>query len=1250
VTLVMLRRRRAMPAIALLAFFSLGPGCGKSPSAPIPNPPATNVAAGPAERTGAGAPSRPAPRSEPFSPRNGGAGDHLFESVDAASIGIDYVHRVSTKPGALRANTVGIGVCMGDYDGDGRTDLYICDSTVGGALYRNLGDFRFDNVTEKAGLTETDHWSTGASFVDVEGDGDLDLYVCGFECVSKLYVNQGDGTFVERAKEFGLDFDGSGTVMTWADYDIDGDLDAYLVTNFLPPREEIEYRLTLDAAGRPSVPRQYREYHDTIAMPNNEYGVVESGQFDHFYRNNGDKTFTDVTGESGVSTNYKGLAATWWDYNDDGLPDLYVANDFYGPDHLYRNQGDGTFVDEAKTALPHMPWFSMGCDLGDVNNDGLIDFVGSDMAGTTYYRERTTTGDMEDDAWFLDSADPPQYMRNTLYVNAGVGRMMESALMAGIGATNWTWTFKLMDLDLDGRLDLFVTNGMNRDWENSDLHRAALEQGPPNSPAYDKFWADLPVLAEPDMAFRNRGDLRFEDVSAAWGVDYTSVSYGAAFGDLDNDGDLDIVVANMGEKPSVYRNSQSTGHAVTLRLQGIGANPGAIGAKATLRAGGMMHVRYLTPVRGFMSGDEPALHFGLGDAERIESVVVQWPNGARDEFRDLAADCIYTIKQDAAAPKAAPRQPLPRWYSPSKRNFAAVHRERPFDDWAEQKLLPRRLSTLGPGIAVADVTGDGRDEILVTGARGMPNRLLRADAAGDFVLHELFSVWDDDQDAEALGAVFFDADSDGDQDLYVASGGVEAPAGDPLMRDPLMRDHLYLNDGAGRFARAPNDALPELADSGGAMAAADFDRDGDLDLFVAGRCVPGAYPTTPASRLLENQGGKFSDATDKVPGLGDAGMATGAVWSDANGDGWVDLLVTYEWGPVRLFLNDSGKLRDATDDAGLAERLGWWNGIAGRDLDNDGDVDYVVTNFGLNTKYQATAERPQRLFYGDFEGLDRPETLEASTDAEGRLWPMRGKGAMEQGLAMVAQMFPTYDAYAKATLADLVTQPALDKALALSANTLESGVLLNDGAAKFEFRPLPRLAQIAPSFGVALEDANADGLVDIYLVQNFRGGHREIGHMDGGMSLLLRGDGKGNFEPVLPNVTGLVVPGDGRSVATTDLDGNGRPDFVVGVNNEQTVGFELQRAGDGQHVRVRLQGPAGNPTGVGARVTLKTAGGQSQTAEVTAGGGYLSQSSATLFFGLPPDAKVAEIEVRWPDGKTTRHPGRADAREYKLAQ
>ncbi len=1167
----------------------------------------------------------------------------LFESIDPESVGINFRHRASTKPGSLRANTVGCGLCMGDYDGDGAVDLFICDSSEGGALFHNLGGFRFENVTEKAGLTEHDRWSTAAVFVDVDNDGDLDLYVCGFDCANRLYVNNGDGTFVDRAGASGLDFRGSSTVMAFADYDGDGDLDAYLVTNHLPPRAEINYRLEHDLRGVPRVPQQYREYHDLIALPDNEFGVIESGQYDRLYRNNGDGTFADVTDEAGVMANHKGLAATWWDYNDDNLPDLYVANDFYGPDHLYRNQGDGTFVDVAKDVLPHTPWFSMGCDLGDLDNDGLIDFVASDMAGTTRHREKMTTGDMEDDAWFLETAEPRQYMRNAVYLNRGVDRMMEVAFLAGLSASDWTWTVKLMDLDQDGRLDLYVTNGMNRDWENSDLHRAALRLGAPNSKEYDQFWQDQPKLEERNLCFRNRGDLQFESVGPRWGLDHQGVSFGAAFGDLDNDGDLDLVVNNMDDKPSVYRNNQSRGNCLRLRLRGADGNIWGMGARVTMHANDGVQTRYLTPVRGFMSGDDPTVHFGLGDLVRVAALTVQWPSGRCEEFRDLAANRLYTLTEGAGV--ESPRSeaaPVP-WFRRSDRLHAAGHRERPFDDFEHQPLLPHRLSQLGPGLAAGDVDGDGRDEIFLAGAKGMGCRMVAANDANEFVMHELFPVWDDDMDCESQGAVFIDVDADADLDLYVVSGGVECEPG-----SELLRDRLYVNDGEGHFERGREDQLPDLRDSGGIVAAADYDRDGDLDLFIGGRCVPGQYPVAPNSRLLKNEGGHFRDVADEAPGLQNAGMVTGAVWSDANDDGWIDLLVTYHWGPVRLFVNRSGRLVDSTGAAGLADRLGWWNGVAARDVDNDGDVDYVITNFGLNTKYHATADQPARLFYGDFDGLGRKEIIEAMTDEDERMLPLRGKGTLEKFVTVVAEKCPTYDAYARASLQDIVGQEALDEALDLSVNALESGVLLNDGAAHFQFRPLPRIAQAAPAFGAALMDVNADGRVDLYVVQNFRSSHREVGNMDGGLSLLLWGNGDGSFTPAPPVESGLVVAGDARSVVIADMNQDQRPDFVVGVNDGDALLFEHAKPGTGRWAAVRLRGRPGNPTGVGAKVTLRLDDGVEQTAEVQAGGGYLSQNTSTTYFGWDSARRVQSINVRWPDGRVTHHKVDGETLNFEL--
>jgi hypothetical protein len=1154
----------------------------------------------------------------------------LFDSVDPTAAGIDFLHQSSTKPGSLRANTVGCGVCLGDYDGDGRCDVFICDSSNGGELYRNLGEFRFENVTQQAGIAAPGVWSTGATFVDVEGDGDLDLYVCSFDSPNRLYIHQGDGSFREQAKEFGLDYRGSSTAMTFADYDADGDLDGYLVTNYLPPRIDLSYRLELDERGIPRVPRAYREYHDTIAMPDREYGVVEAGQYDHLYQNEGNGVFRDVTEASGLLANFKGLAATWWDFNEDNRPDLYVANDFYGPDHLFRNLGEGKFADVTRLSLPHTPWFSMGCDLGDINNDGLIDFVASDMAGSSHYREKMTTGDMEDDAWFLETAEPRQYMRNAVYLNSGVERMIEVGYLAGLTSTDWTWSIKLHDFDQDGRLDIFVTNGMNRDWENSDLHHEGLKRGPANSPAYDSFWQEQPRLDESNFAFWNRGELKFDDVSVDWGLDFKGVSYGAAAGDLDADGDLDLVVNNMDDRPGLYRNARPTGASVRVRLKGSRENPWAVGATVRIETADGPQVRYLTPARGFMSGDDATVHFGLGTTERIDRLTVRWPSGREDEFRDLEVNGLYTISEgDGDIKPVAPVAST--WFVASERFTGGDHREAEFNDFAAQPLLPRRLSRLGPGLAVGDVDGDHRDDIFLSGARGMACKLLNQDAKGQFAVDELFPPWADDSDAECLGAAFVDADSDGDLDVYVAHGGVESGAD-----DKLLADALYMNDGKGRFTRADVGATPADRQSGGCVAAADYDRDGDVDLFVGGRCVPGAYPTLPPNRLLRNDEGKFVEADDAATAaIREPGMATAAVWSDANGDGWIDLLIAHEWGPIRVLLNHEGRFEDATEASKLASLTGWWNGITTADIDDDGDVDYVATNFGVNSRYQPSEKQPARLFYADWEGLDRPAPIEATTNAGGDLLPVRGKRALEQAVTAVAEKCPTYDAYARTTLQELLGAEALEDSLSFAATTLESGVLLNDGQAHFKFLPLPRLAQAAPAFGVAAFDADADGRCDLFLAQNFRGVQREAGDMDGGVGLLLKGAGDGTFRPVLPRQSGLVVPDEGRAVAVADLNLDRRPDLVVGVNNGPVLAFENQATAEARHVAIRLRGLAGNPQAIGARLTVRLSGGGRRHLEFSGGGCYLTHGTNERFLALPTGVEIEAIDVRWPNGTTT---------------
>jgi hypothetical protein len=1178
--------------------------------------------------------------STPLSPRTAGAAQQLFEKIDTRAAGIDFYHKWNEQLGQNRNTATGSGVAMGDYDGDGLVDVFLPRTTDGGRLFRNRGGFRFEDATEESGIGLGEgRWTLGATFVDIDNDDDLDLYVCGYRCPNHLYINRGDGTFEERGKQFGLDFTGSSIIMSFADYDLDGDLDGYLVTNHYPPPADIEYRLVYDQRGVPRVPAEYREFHDTMPLPEGDYGVIEVGQYDHLYRNNGDGTFTDVSDAVGIIGNDKGLAATWWDYNDDGHPDLYVANDFYAPDRLYRNNRDGTFTDVAAEVLPHTPWFSMGCDLGDINNDGLFDFIATDMSEPTTYRAKVAMNDMYEDGWFLERSTPRQYMRNAVFLNTGVGRMLEMAHLTGLESTGWTWAPRFVDLDQDGLIDVHITNGMSRDWSNSDHKREAARRGPTNSQAFTKYWDEQPPLLQANYAFRNHGDLKFEDVSQAWGLDDMGISFGTAFGDLDGDGDLDLVINNLDAPVSVYRNNDTSGHAIRLRLRGVVSNRWGIGATVRLRAGGQLQASYLTLARGFMSASDPTLHFGLGDVTTIDELHIEWPSGHRQALTNLAADRFYTITEPPSLP-VPPSPPLP--FSPPARPPLFVrsdalqplaHRERPFDDFAREPLLPLRLSQLGPGLAAGDVNQDGRDDLFLGGAAGNAGTLSINQGDGKWsLLQDLFPPWGEDPAVEDLGTLLFDADGDDDLDLLLVSGGVECEP-----NDESLRDRLFLNDGTGSFTRAAQDALPDLRDSGSVAAAADYDRDGDLDLFIGSRVVPGRFPETPTSRLLENNDGKFRDATaERAAELRHTGLVTSALWTDANGDGWIDLIVTHEWGPIKLFVNQQGRLSDATKSAGLAGRLGWWNGIAGRDLDGDDDIDYVATNIGRNTCYRVTADASAKLFYGDFAGNGKPLVIGAKYDERGRLVPLRNKWEVERALPLMEAQFPTFHEFASATLEEIVGERELASALELSANTVDSVVLRNDGAGRFTVESLPVLAQVAPGFGVVMTDFNGDGFTDVYLAQNSYAPRREIGRWDGGISLLLSGQGDGKLSAVPFRASGLLVPDDAKSAVVSDLNGDTWPDVVVGVNDGEVAAFENQGL-DGRRVAtVRLQGRRGNPTGVGSRVTLIRSDGVRQTAEVQAAGGYLSQQPARLWFGLA-DARITSVEVRWPDGETTHY-------------
>ena len=949
------------------------------------------------------------------------------------------------------------------------------------------------------------------------------------------------------------------------------------------------------------------------------FKIQKVGQRDVLFRNEGGK-FVDVSQKAGIYGTGFGLSATWWDYNSDGWIDLWVGNDFDDPDRVYRNNGDGTFTDVVKEVVPHTSWFSMGADFADLDGDQNPDFLIADMSGTNHFKQKVNMGSMGGKAEFLRTADPQQYMRNALYLGTGGERLMESAHMAGLANSDWTWTVKLSDFDCDGRADVFMTNGMSKNFNESDNSAVIAKAGETEWDRHVR--AGTEELREPNLAFRNEGDLKFKNVGKEWGLDHVGMSFSTAHVDLDQDGDLDMVVCNLGEEVSIYRNNTQEGNRMMISLRGAGANHFGIGAKVVLTLeDGSKQQRRLIPVRGYMASNEPVIHFGLGE-QKPESMTITWADGVRQLVGDLKANHHYTISQSSESPAPNSDAGESPMFASSEALKGAGHKENEFNDFARQPLLPNKLSQLGPGQAWGDFDQDGDDDLWLGGASGSPAQLWRNEGRGSFTQIAM-PILNEDAAYEDMGGLWFDADGNGTMDLYVVSGG-----SDFHPEDPELSDRLYFNDGK-TLTRAAGGTLPTTQTSGGTVVGADYDRDGDIDLFVGGRQVPGAYPEPAQSILLKNDGGKFSDS-----GLDVKGLITSALWSDVNGDGWIDLLLTEEWGAVRVFQNTGGQLSEVTEGTGIASLTGWWNGIAGGDFDGDGDIDYAVTNFGLNTKYHASAKHPALIYYGDFENLGRKRIVEAEFEDD-ILYPGRGRSCSSNAMPHLRKTFTSFKQFAGSSLTDIYQPDRLKNALKLSVAVLEAGVFINEsekgGAPKFTFRPFPRIAQIAPSFGVVASDVNGDGHLDLYLAQNFHSPQVETGRMSGGLSQLLLGKGDGTFEPVPLSSSGLEVAGDAASLTKVDLNGDGRLDFLIARNDGPIAAFENQLS-DGNQIQVELKGSSGNVTAVGARVELVLKSGRAITREVYAGEGYLSQSPTNSQFTIPKGEMASKVTVVWPNG------------------
>jgi len=1206
------------------------------------------------------------PASAPLNAAAGpAAGAPLFTPVDPVASKLDYVLKADAQhPLARLYFSCFTGAAAGDIDGDGAVDLFFSHGPGPNRIYRQRGPFVFEDISEAAGIHGGTAWGNGATMTDIDGDGDLDIFVCNYDAPNHLFVNDGKGRFTESAGATGLGVVDACIMAAFCDYDRDGDLDAYLVTNryFHAGGRPAAPPWRLNESGRAVILPEFERYYALQETRPGRYEANEYGRDDYLLRNDGPAAagglprFTDVTDKTGLRAAGHGLSATWWDFDGDGWLDLYVANDYDDPDHLYKNMGPDAkgqvrFKDVTAAALPHTPWFSMGTDSADLNNDGRPDFFVVDMAATTHFKDKLHMGDMSVKNRLMEFGEPRQIMRNALYVNTGTWRFQEAAFLAGVARTDWSWSARLSDMDCDGRVDIHVTNGVIRNNRDSDRTR------PPSALVGATEWdlyKDLDPLPEQDRAYRNEGDLKFTDVSRDWGLDANGISYSAVQADFDGDGDPDMAVLNLDQPVSLYRNDASA-QRVVFRLAAAGANTHGLGTTVTLRAGRLFQARTLMPVAGFTSCHEPLVFFGLGESKKIEDVTVRWPSGRVQTWKELEAGRHYTLTESTAgesknpgvAPWAGPEVEKPgleplSFPAPCSDIAGGLFREAagfpgsmeeelPYDEFRNEPLLPNRLSYAGPGLACADVDGDGDEDVFIGRSLGKPRSVWFNDGKGNLAPGPPEAFVDQRQPEDA-GVLFFEADGDGDADLIVVSGSDEAITG-----SSSYQNRLYLNDGKGGFTHAP-DALPKLTDSGSAVAAADFDRDGDLDLFAGGRSVPGQYPLPATSRLLRNDGGKFSDITaEAAPEFMGTGLVTAAVWTDTDTDGWIDLAVAHEWGPVKIFHNESGQLKDSTAGAGLTQWPGWWLGLTAADLDNDGDMDLVAGNFGLNTKYKASAEKPELLFYGDVDGSGTPQIVEAKYDND-ILVPRRGFSCSSTAMPSLKDKLKTYRTFAGSSLEQVYAPERLAAARKFTATTLETGVFLNDGKGRFTFQPLPRAAQLAPVHGLAAMDADADGLPDIVLAQNFWHPQRETGRMAGGTGLLLRGKGDGTFTPLTIAESGVLIPGDARGLMVSDLNRDGLPDFAVAENNGPVRAFLARpQSSRLRTTGVRLSDGKGNPLAIGARVTATAKGCRPQTATVTAGSGWLSQSTTVLYFHFPDTAKELTIAVHWPDGRTTKH-------------
>ncbi len=1061
--------------------------------------------------------------------------ENIFSKLSEEQTGINFSNGL---PEDMRYNGLqyeyyynGSGLAVSDFNNDGLKDLFFISALEQHTLYLNEGGLTFKDVSHGTDIKDEKHFSTGVTIVDLDNDGWMDIYISNSGKFTnpesrrnKLYINTGltpDGIpkFTEEAAAYGLDFADCSSQAVFFDYDKDGDLDMYLLNHY---------------------PSSYPADKSLAQLLEIDGGVAN----DRLLRND-NGIFKDISKEAGIIQNRLeyGLGVAVGDVNNDEWPDLYISNDYTGKDHLYMNNGNGSFTDRILEATDHISFFSMGNDMADINNDGWLDIMTVDMMGESSYDVKTSMSGMNPAA-FQEAVDlglHHQYMYNTLQLNSGfldenkVPQFSEIAQLAGVATTDWSWAPLFFDMDNDGLKDLFVSNGIKRDFRNNDFvnyvnkKQDSIKQNEQFDPkvyivdVLDK----MPIRKRENYFFKNKGDLTFEKMNNTWGTGDMNSSNGAVYADLDNDGDLDIVLNNTDDPASILKNNSiemGLGHQITFKLEGPKKNRNGIGTRVIVKKDSSLQMQEVYTSRGFLSAVDPELHFGLGAAMTFDVEVI-WPDQKREYLKNLKVDGTITLSHtNAKNLENSPPEPVKAtiFLENNLKGLAYSHKENEFNDYERESLLPHKMSQEGPAVAIGDVNGDGLDDMYLGGALGQKGVMLLQQNDGSF-LETNQKLMEKESKYEDIAAIFVDVDQDNDLDLYVVSGGNENLEG-----SPLLKDRLYENDGSGNLEYNRN-ALPNLAISGSCVKPADYDNDGDIDLFIGGRQVPGKYPAPAKSYLLENKSVKgkisFTEAQEPLQDkLSKLGMVTDAVWIDLNSDGFLDLIATGEWMPISVFENQMGKeLEEKTSEYGFDNSNGWWFSLTAGDLDNDGDLDLVAGNLGLNYKYHASLEAPFEVYAADFDNSGTNDIVLGYYDND-ELVPLRGRQCSSAQMPFIKDKFPSYDAFGKATVKDIFNKEQLQESTHLKAYNFASMWFENKGGS-FEAHQLTNEAQVSSINATLIEDFDKDGNPDLLLAGNLYEAEVETPRADASYGILLKGDGKGSFSAVSPSESGIMVKG-----------------------------------------------------------------------------------------------------------------------------